>query len=465
MLNKIFRNWPIKLLSVFLAVIVWFIIMSLADPATTRTYYNIPVKLVNEELLTQAGKSYTLEGGDNPTVSVRVTAAGSVLRVLSSADFTATADVSKMFDVTGRVPIEVSCSRTTLSSQISSIVPGAETLKINFEDIVTKEYTIQIRTKNELPEGYFISRQWTNPATVTISAPASVMERISAVVTEVDVTGLTESTTIESSSLQFLSGTGQAISLDAMRDTMVSTDAVTVGLDIFTMKTLPVVISQAALDKVKNEVPDGYRYIKASQTVTSVQVKGLISRLADISMIQIPESALSLVGAKASKTFELDLNDYLTPGIELMDGQDARIIITLEVVELAVREFSVNTLRVTGLNNEDYRYQFSRTVTVYIRALESEFAEFDLSTVSVSLDLGEYAEIEGTHRLEVTVSCSDSIFTPLPHKTFAEITVTKYVPPTEPPTTEIPPETDENGDEIPRPEETLPEENEDSIGA
>ena len=68
--------------------------------------------------------------------------------------------------------------------------------------------------------------------------------------------------------------------------------------------------------------------------------------------------------------------------------------------------------------------------------------------------------------LEVTVSCSDSVFTPLPGKTFAVITVTKYIPPTEPPTeptTE--PETDENGDPVIPPEETLPPEDEDSIGA
>ena len=136
-MKKIFHNWPIKLLSIFLAVLVWFFIMSLADPATTKAYSNIPVKLLNEDLLTQAGKSYTLEGGENPTVTVRVTAAGSVHRELSSSDFTATADVARMFDVTGRVPIEVSCSRASMSSRISAITPSADTLKINFESIVT----------------------------------------------------------------------------------------------------------------------------------------------------------------------------------------------------------------------------------------------------------------------------------------------------------------------------------------
>ena len=77
MLNRIFQNWPLKLLAVVAAVLVWFVIMMLADPTDTQTYYNIPVKLLNEELLTQANKSYTVEGGATPTVSIRVSAAGS----------------------------------------------------------------------------------------------------------------------------------------------------------------------------------------------------------------------------------------------------------------------------------------------------------------------------------------------------------------------------------------------------
>ena len=453
MLNKIFRNWPIKLLSVFLAVVVWFFIMSLADPAGTQTYNNIPVQLLNEDLLTQAGKSYTLENGDNPTVSIRVSAAGSVHRELSSSDFTATADIAKMFDVTGRVPIEVSCNNAFLSNQINSITLTNDSLKINFENIVTKEFAVSIETKNDLPEGYFISKKWANPASVTITAPESVMDRIASVVAEVDVTGLTESASMENIALEFLSGTGQSLNLAASRDTKVSVENVTVGLDVYTMKTLPVVISQEALDKVKNQVPDGYRYIKAQQTISNVQVKGLMSRLADLSMISIPESAFSLVGAKESKSFELDLNDYLPTGIELMDGQEAKFTVTLEVVELAVREFVINNLRVTG-QNEDYRYQFSRSVKVYIRALESDFVEFDPSTISATVDLGSYATREGTHRLAVTVSCTDNVFTPLQNRSFVEITVTKYVPPTTTP--EETEEDPENAVASFAPGETLP---------
>ena len=96
MLKKLFRSWPLKLLAVILAVFVWFVIMSQADPSDTKTISNIPVTLTNTDLLVRQNKSYTIEGGNTPTVSVRVSASGSVLRELSASSFVATADVEKM---------------------------------------------------------------------------------------------------------------------------------------------------------------------------------------------------------------------------------------------------------------------------------------------------------------------------------------------------------------------------------
>ena len=120
MLKKLLNNWPLKLLSVVLAVIAWLVIISLADPTDTQPIYNVPVKLLNEDLLAQSGKSYSVEGGDNPTVNIRVTGARSLVQSLKTSDFTATADIQEMVDVNGAVPVRVTCSNPAISdSQIT----------------------------------------------------------------------------------------------------------------------------------------------------------------------------------------------------------------------------------------------------------------------------------------------------------------------------------------------------------
>ena len=423
-MSKLLRNWPLKLAAVILAVIVWFIIMILADPTDVKTIYNVPVRLLNTQMLTQAGKSYTVEGGEEPTVTIRVSASGSVLRDLDASDFSAVADVSKMFDVTGQVPIEVLPLKPTVTAaQISLNTPS---VTIHYENIITKEFDVEIQWRNKLPDGYFIDSQRITPQRIRVRGPEeTVVSRIGSVVAEVDVSGLTESTQLDCS-LLFYTDSGQIMNLESYRDTQVLQDKVTVSLDVFTMKTVPVVISQEALDAARAQVPEGYRYTRTQQSVTTVQVKGLLSRLADISAVSIPTGSFNMQGATEDKTFTIDLAKYLPAGIELMSGQEA-LEVTLFVEALTLREFEIKNLEVIG-EKSNYSYEIQKPVRIFIQALEADFVGFDLDSVSVILDLGEYADRPGEYTLPLTVSCSDTIFTPLDEKNTVKVTVKPHEP-------------------------------------
>ena len=66
----LFNNWQLKLLSALLAVVVWLAIMSLADPTTTATFTNVPITIINDDVFSEAGKTYTIDG--RLSTSVRV---------------------------------------------------------------------------------------------------------------------------------------------------------------------------------------------------------------------------------------------------------------------------------------------------------------------------------------------------------------------------------------------------------
>ena len=175
-MKKLLNNWPLKLLSVILAVILWFIIMALADPTDTMTVYNVPVKIVNIETLQEAGMSYTVKGGDAPVVNLRVTASGSILRELTAASFSLTADVNDINSITHRIPIEAVCLNPSVSN--SQIVLMTESVEIEYEKILSKDFTITISRGDDLPEGYFIGSERVTPRTVRVTAPESVIARI-----------------------------------------------------------------------------------------------------------------------------------------------------------------------------------------------------------------------------------------------------------------------------------------------
>lgn len=72
MKKLLLHNWSLKLASLVLAAILWFLVVAINDPMDIRTYYNVPVKLTNTELLDKENKVYeVLDGTDKVNVIVR----------------------------------------------------------------------------------------------------------------------------------------------------------------------------------------------------------------------------------------------------------------------------------------------------------------------------------------------------------------------------------------------------------
>ena len=59
--KTLFNDWKLKLLSVVLAILAWVIILSFVDPTMNRTITNVPITVVNEDIFSEAGKSYTVD--------------------------------------------------------------------------------------------------------------------------------------------------------------------------------------------------------------------------------------------------------------------------------------------------------------------------------------------------------------------------------------------------------------------
>jgi len=53
MRKKLLHNWVLKLASLALAMVLWFVVVQIEDPPDTKTFSNIAVKLINTDLLHQ----------------------------------------------------------------------------------------------------------------------------------------------------------------------------------------------------------------------------------------------------------------------------------------------------------------------------------------------------------------------------------------------------------------------------
>ena len=58
------KNIGLKLLSVLLALLLWLTVMNVEDPAVTVTISDVPVQIVNDEVITSRGYRYIIESGE-----------------------------------------------------------------------------------------------------------------------------------------------------------------------------------------------------------------------------------------------------------------------------------------------------------------------------------------------------------------------------------------------------------------
>ena len=100
------NNIGLKLLSVLLALLLWFSVMNIEDPTVTKTISDIPVTIVNDDVIRSRGYGYIIESGEK--IDIRIKGRRSYVDSIDADDFVATADFNS-FSSMKMVPIEVTC--------------------------------------------------------------------------------------------------------------------------------------------------------------------------------------------------------------------------------------------------------------------------------------------------------------------------------------------------------------------
>ncbi|MBE5930430.1 MAG: hypothetical protein E7268_05115 [Lachnospiraceae bacterium] len=183
MKKRLMNNFGLKLLSLGIAIVFWFVIANTQDPVETKTVKDVPVKMLNEEKVQEREKILEVISGD--TVDVVVEGRKSVLDQLTEADIEATADlteVSFMDTVLIKATVPSKPDVTVLNN-------GENVMKLLFDDYVTKRFSFQVETVGEPMAGYYVGDALPSPNIIQISGAKTVLDKINKVVLNVDVSG------------------------------------------------------------------------------------------------------------------------------------------------------------------------------------------------------------------------------------------------------------------------------------
>lgn len=393
MKKRLMNNIGLKVLAFLAAAMLWFIVVNIDDPVTTRTYYNVPVSVINEEVLAEANQTYQIVD-DTQSVNVTVRARRSVLDKITNKSIIAQADMKELTLKT-QVPINI-------------VIPGYEdryegaaasplNLQVKLEDEVTKKFPIVPTTTGTVRDGYALGEIKAVPEKVTIRGPESTISRISRVEAEVSVSGLSHDTVLASEMVLY-DDENNVIDQSLVANNL-GLEGVGVSVQLLNTKNVSL-----KFDTSEIQPADGYEFSGIKYEPQEIQVMGEKEDLEGLSEIQIPADALYMTNVEKRTEKIVSIADYLPEGIQLADENAGSVVVTVSVTKHGTKtyEVSLGSIVVENLDPDlTLEYSTVDALEIQVRGADHALQEF-VANKSVSIDLSKYDKA-GEYKVPVNV--------------------------------------------------------------
>ena len=336
--GRILHNIGLKMASIFLAFLIWFIVAQVGDPKDTRSYSNIQVKLVNAELLEDQNKCYeVLEQTDR--VKVSVTAPTSVFQTLRASDIIAEADVSKLTDIN---TIAITYYALNTNAESISFEGDHDSVKLDVENRASKWIRVQYQTVGNVADGYVIGNTNADQTSIFISGPESEINQVGHAYAELNVEGATTKSSA-SVEIRLRDRENNILNLDNVD---MSTSHVLLSAEVLATKEVPVEVS------ISGEPGENFMVVgDPRQDVETVLLAGTMANLSKVTKISIPAERLNLNGATEDVTFNVNLKDFLPDNVKLASSDfNGRMTVTVTIKASRERNMEIPAANVTFVN-------------------------------------------------------------------------------------------------------------------
>lgn len=400
MMKHLVNNPGLKLLSLLLSIVLWMIVVKMADPDATKSF-SVPVEILNKDVIMKMGKVPDIVG-DTDIAVFYITGPRSYVENMDADDFSVTADLSQVDlsqdGASKLVPIEISAKK---SEKWITITKKTVNMQITLEDLSEQKFVITPETTGTPAEGCAIGDVEVVPNLLKISGPESIVSRINRVAAAINVDGI--SSDVSDNVMPVLyDEDGKVITSDLLE---MNQTAVTIKASILGTKSVPVRC------QVSGTPAEGYEYQGMEYAPETVLIKGEAVLLNDISVIEIPEDVININGAKEDVEVTIDITPYLdAAGISLVDASSNQIAVKalIEQKELKTFHVPVEKIKLTGLK-DNYELTYSEdTVSVKVRALKEHMNTLKTDDIGAVLDVDGLEP--GTYTRQLTITLPDDKF-------------------------------------------------------
>ena len=403
------RNLGLKLASLVLAFVLWFLVAQIYDPKDTVTFNNIQVRLTNTDLLEEEGKVYEVLDNSN-LVRVTVTGPQSIVKSeLRRSDIVAEADMSKLTDI-NTIAITYYCEN--ISNDSVEIKGNHDFVRLNVEDKTSKWIKLESTTIGEVASGYMIGNVTLDQTNIEVTGPKSAIAQIDHAGVDINVADSTSSLSANVD-IKLYDADDNELILDTVKKNV---DSAYMTVEVLATKEVPIEIEYMGVPE------DGYMATgEVESSMSTVKIAGSASTLLGVSAITIPEDRMNITGQSGDLVDIINLKDYLPSNVRLADKSfDGKITATVYIEPVVTKDLSVPAENITvsgvpeGMEAEITSLEESYDITV--SGLDRNISILRDSSVTGVLDLEKWKEdndveelTAGNYTIPVTFNLSEDV--------------------------------------------------------
>ncbi len=333
-------NWGLKLISVFLALMLWLAVVNVSKPEITDSR-TVELEILNQSVFESGSKAWEV---DRNTVSVSYSVRTDQRSNITANDLRAYIDLED-YSITGSVPVYVEVLNNK-DSLISNVTARPSVIRVNIEDIQEKQFDLTVNHVGTQADGYSIANVIISPETVYVTGPESSIGRISEVGINIDINNISES----------ISGVAEPIFYDANGNVINGLSGVSLSNgEINYSVTVHKKKSINLLSSIRGIPAAGYQYESMTVSPDSIQLSAASSIIDSMTVFELP--SIDITGATGSITQTFRIEDYLPAGIELAEP-NGEVNITVRIEKIpetettAVVTSAENTVQETNIETE-----------------------------------------------------------------------------------------------------------------
>ena len=403
------RNLGLKLASLLLAFVLWFLVAQIYDPKDTVTFNNIQVRLINTELLDEEGKVYEVLDNSN-LVRVTVTGPQSIVKSeLRRSDIVAEADMSKLTDI-NTIAITYYCEN--ISNDSVEIKGNHDSVRLNVEDKTSKWIKLESNTIGDVASGYMIGNVTLDQTNIEVTGPKSAISQVDHAGVGINVTDSTTSLSANVD-IKLYDADDNELVLESVKKNV---DSAYMTVEVLATKEVPVEIEYMGVPE------DGYMATgEVESSVPTVRIAGTVSTLVGISAITVPEDRMNITGQSDNLVDIINLKEYLPANVRLADKSfDGKITATVYIEPIVSKDLTVaaENISVTGVP-DGMEAEITSTAEEYnitVSGLSRDVSILHDSSVTGILNLTQWMEdngveelTPGTYTIPVTFNLAEDI--------------------------------------------------------